>query len=131
MRLAYLLIGWGVVLLGATHMFATTRLFSELTPRALWFFSGGIAMALTGALNLLNRSYGAATPGLRRVCITANIVMTLFGAAAGTVGKASPAEFVMVLGLTGGATVLSLLSAASLPSHMVDLPPGATHHERT
>lgn len=122
MRRAYLAIGWGIILLGAIHMVATTRLFSAVTPRALWFFSGGIALVLTGALNLLNRSYGRATPGLRRVCISTNIVMTLFGAVVGTVDNATLAEWVIVLGLTAGATALSILKEASLPPHSPDLP---------
>lgn len=98
MRRVYLFIGWGVVLLGIVHMFAT-RLFASLTNQAMWFFSGGIAMALAGTMNLLNRTYGAVAPGLRRVCVGANIVMTIFGIVTGTVNNASFAEFVVVLGL--------------------------------
>jgi hypothetical protein len=115
MRRAYLVIGWGIVLLGALHMFAATRLFAGVTPRAVWFFSGGMAMALMGALNLLNHSYGSVAPGLRKVCIGANIAMTAFGAVAGTVTNASPAEFFLVIGLTGGAAALSALKGSSLP----------------
>jgi hypothetical protein len=41
-------------------MLATLHFFKTLASAALWFFSGGIAMALTGALNLLNRALGQA-----------------------------------------------------------------------
>jgi hypothetical protein len=70
--------GWAIVLLGTLHMFAATTLFSGLTGAAMWFVSGGIAMVLAGALNLLNHACGAIAPGLRRVCMGANIVMTVF-----------------------------------------------------
>ncbi len=108
MRLLYAMFGWGVVLLGAVHMMATFFIFKTLTNSALWFFSAGIAMALTGALNLLNRAYGQNALWLRRICVAANITMLAFGIVAGIVSRASVAELVFVLGLTGGATALSL-----------------------
>jgi len=116
MRRTYLVLGWAIVLFGGVHMFAATRVFSGVTAHALWFFSGGIAMSLTGALNLLNHSYGAAAPGLRRVCVAANLVMTAFGVAAGIVDKASAAALVIVLGLEGSVTLLSMLRGSLAPS---------------
>ena len=115
MRRAYLVIGWGIVLLGIIHMFAATRLFSGLTAAALWFFSGGIAMVLAGALNLLNHAYGATAPGLRRVGMGTNVVMTVFAMVTGIVTNASLAEHALVLGLVGGAAVLSSLRSVRLP----------------
>jgi hypothetical protein len=109
MRRTYLAVGSAIVLLGAIHMFAATRLFAGVTPRAVWFFSGGIAMALVGALNLLNHSYGAIAPGLKWVCLAVNVVMTVFGVVAGTVTGASAAELTVVFCLTGGAAILSAL----------------------
>lgn len=120
MRRMYLLFGSGLVILALVHMFATTQLYSSLTGRALWFFSGGIAMALTGALNLLNVSYGATAPGLRRVCIAANLVMTLFGIVAGIVTGASVPEFIIVVGLTAGATALSVTGKALSRDHFAE-----------
>src|SRR5437868_3387695 len=99
MKLIYALISCSIVLLGVVHMLATLRLFHELSSSALWFFSGGIAMALAGALNLLNRVYGQNAPGLRRVCIGTNITMTAFAIASGVVSRASAAELVLVIGL--------------------------------
>lgn len=108
MKYLYAILSWGIVALGVVHMLATLRIFHTLSSAALWFFSGGIALALTGTLNLLHRKYGHVATGLRRVCIGTNILMTIFGALSGYVTHASIAEFTLVLGLIGGATVLSL-----------------------
>jgi hypothetical protein len=43
------------------------------------------------------------------VCIGNNLLMTCFAVAAGVFTDARPAQFAIVLGLVGGATVLSLL----------------------
>jgi len=104
----YAVLGWGIVALGTVHMLATARFFSGLTGSALWFFAAGVAMSLTGALNLLNRSYGRSARGVRWVCIGNNVVMALFAIATGVVNRAGVGEFLLVLGLMGGATVLSL-----------------------
>jgi hypothetical protein len=108
MKYLYAILSWGIVALGVLHMLATFRLFHALNGAALWFFSGGIALVLTGTLNLLHRVYGRIAPGLRRVCIGTNILMTIFGVLSGVVSHASMAGFTLVLGLIGGATVLSL-----------------------
>ncbi len=108
MKYLYAIVSWGIVALGALHMLATLHIFHSLSSAALWFFSGGIALALTGTLNLLHRTYGHIAPGLRKVCIGTNILMTIFGVLSGVVTHASIAVFIIVLGLIGGATVLSL-----------------------
>ena len=109
MRRTYAVLGYGIVLLGIVHMIAATRIFTGLTANALWFVSGGIVMALTGALNLLNHAYGGDARGVRRVCVAANLVMLVFGTASGIVTKATAAELVVVLGMLGGLTLLSLM----------------------
>ncbi len=58
--LAYALIAPGIV-----HMAATPMPFAALNGSAFWFFNGGIVLLLTGAINLLNRAYGAIAPGVR------------------------------------------------------------------
>lgn len=108
MKHLYAIFSWGVVALGAVHMLATLLFFHTLNSAALWFFSGGIALTLTGTLNLLHRIYGHIAPGLRRVCIATNILMTIFGVLSGVVTHATIAQFALVLGLIGGATVLSI-----------------------
>ena len=112
MRRAYLLLSAGIITLGLVHITATPRAFAELTSAAVWFASGGLAMILTGALNLLRRAYGEIAPGVRRVCVAANVLMTGFALLAGYAGRASAAEFVVVLGLVGSVTLLSVLPAA-------------------
>jgi hypothetical protein len=126
MRRAYFVLSLGIIALGAVHIIATPRYFDHLTSAALWFASGGLSMILTGALNLLRRAYGADAPGLRLVCVGANVVMTAFAFLAGYTGRASVAEFVVVLGLIGGATLFSLLPAAQRPAESRPAPPG-TH----
>ena len=108
MKYLYAILGWGIVALGAVHMLATFRLHHPLNSSSIWFFSGGIALVLTGALNLLHRSYGHVAPGLGRVCVGTNIFMTIFGALSGVVSHAGIAGFTLVLGLIGGLTALSL-----------------------
>ena len=115
MRRAYLVLSLGIIALGAVHIAATPRYFPELSAAAVWFASGGLAMILTGALNLLRRAYGALAPGLRAVCVGANVAMAGFALLAGYASRATALELALVLGLLGGTTVLSLLPAAQRP----------------
>jgi short-subunit dehydrogenase len=108
----YAIAGWAIIDFGVVHMLATFRLFHAFNNAALWFFSGGIAIALTGVLNLLQRAYGHVASGLRNVCIGTNIVMTIFAFLSGVVTHASLAQFALVLGLLGGTTTLSLSRTA-------------------
>src|SRR5438128_7432490 len=94
--------------LRARHILATLRLHHTLNSSSLWFFTGGIALALTGTLNLLHRAYGRIAPGLRRVCIGTNILMTIFAVLSGVVADASIAGFTLVLGLIGGEAALAV-----------------------
>jgi hypothetical protein len=114
----YAFVGWAIVALGGLHMLATIRLSASTPAFRVWFFGSGLAMALGGAFNLLNRAYGLSAPGLRIVCWIANIFLTLLGAVAGALTSASVVEYVVIMGLLAGALVLSL-SRSSLngPSH--------------
>lgn len=112
MRYVYLIFSIGVLALGAIHIAATPRFFAQLTSGAMWFASAGLAMMLTGALNLLRRAYGETAAGVRLVCIASNIVMTTFAVLSGYASRASVAEFTLILGLMGGTTLFSLLPAA-------------------
>ena len=96
MRALYLVLALLVVLLGLVHLAATFALFDALTGRAVWFASGGVAIVLTGVINLLNRAYGSAAPGVRWAAIGANVVMTGFAALAGLAGAASDAQMVVI-----------------------------------
>lgn len=107
MRLLYMIAGWALVALSVLHMGATFRFFNALTSQALWFFSGGLLMALAGALNLLNRTYGQDAPALRLVTRGTNVVITIFAIATGVLGRASVLEWVVVMGIVAPLTLLS------------------------
>lgn len=107
MRRAYGLISWVIIALGLLHMAATWRVSNALTTSALWFFSGGIATVFTGAVNLLNRAYGAGAPGLQWFCKGMNVFMLCFTALSGVVGNASPSQMVVVVGLFAAVAILS------------------------
>jgi hypothetical protein len=111
----YVLVGWGIVALGGLHMFTTFRLATTTPVGRVWFFGSGIAMSLAGALNLLHRTYGKGAPGLRLVCRMANVGLLVFAVVAGRVTHASPAEYLLIVGLLGTALILSFVSSASLP----------------
>jgi hypothetical protein len=120
MRRAYQAFGWGLVLLGALHMVTTFRVFDAMTGSAVWFFGAGIAMALTGTLNLLNAIYGHAAHGLRRTTIASNLVLVVYASLAGVASRAPPAEFMIIVGLVAGTAVLSLRRRAA------GMPPNST-----
>jgi hypothetical protein len=92
-------------------MAATFRLHSSLVA-AVWFFSGGVTLVLTGAINLLNRSYGAAAPGLRRVCIATTAGMTVFSFVSGWATHARGPLLVTVVGWFAVTAMLSSLRGA-------------------
>ena len=75
-------------------------------------FGSGIALVLTGVFNLLNVRYAQTAAGLRWCCIVTNVAMSVFATIAGVVTHASMPEFIVILGLIGGATVLSVLRGA-------------------
>ncbi|MGH9927865.1 MAG: hypothetical protein ACREA9_01420 [Pyrinomonadaceae bacterium] len=79
MKTLYALFAAVILALGLLHMATAFHLSS--TPSAkVWFFGAGMAIALGGVLNFLNRRYGLAAFGLRAACIGANILMLCFGA---------------------------------------------------
>lgn len=112
----YAFVGWALVALGGLHMLTTMRLSASTPAFRVWFFGAGIAMALAGALNLLHRAYGNFAAGLRFVCRAANVLLTLFAVVAGAVTGASTAAFIVIVGLTGGALILSFIRSALRPS---------------
>jgi hypothetical protein len=103
----YAIESWALVVLGIVHMSATSRFVGAFTTQALWFLGGGILMVLVGAMNLLNRAYGGRAPGLRLVCIAANITISAFAVAAGYLSRASLLQWIIVLGIVVPLTVLS------------------------
>lgn len=111
----YAFVGWAIVALGALHMLTTIRLSASSPAFRVWFFGSGIAMALVGALNLLHRAYGRAAPGVRIVCRAANILLTLFALVAGALTGATLAEYILIMSMLGGASVLSFVLPPKQP----------------
>jgi len=71
--------GWLFVIIGSVHNFvAAPSLYPKLDASALWFVSAGMLLWLVGALNLLRLRYAAIAPGVRRVSMSANIVVTVY-----------------------------------------------------
>jgi hypothetical protein len=104
----YAVIGWAIVALGGLHMLATIRLSASTPVFRVWFFGSGLAMALGGALNLLHRAYGRSASGVRVVCWIANLFLTILGAVAGALTGASVTEYILIMSLFVGASILSL-----------------------
>lgn len=91
----------------------TASRFDRLTSGALWFFSAGVLIALVATLNLLNRTYGGGAPGLRRVCVAANVINLGLAIAGGAVGDARFTQWVIVLAIVVPLTVLSAMPRVS------------------
>jgi hypothetical protein len=109
-----------LAILGFVHMAATTRYYHHHgASEALWFFSGGLLMALAAAVDLLNRTYGHVAPGLRWVCVGANVAVTGFALASGLVGHAAVWQWAIVLGI-----LLPLLTL-SVSWHVLPTPSGS------
>ena len=108
-RLVYALVSSALATLGVVHMAATPRYYDHhAASEVLWFFGGGLLMALAAALNFLNRAYGHVAPGLRWVCVSANVAITGFAVASGVVGHAAAGQWTIVLGILVPLLVLSL-----------------------
>lgn len=111
----YAALSWLAIGLGVVHLVATPRYSAQFTQAVLWFASGGLIMVLTGTVNLLNRAYGRAAAGLRRVSVAMNFVMTAFGVLMGIAGHPTLFQFAIVVGIFGGLAICSLLRPALLP----------------
>ncbi len=119
LNVLYAFVGWAITALGGLHMFATLGLPASSPAFRVWFFGSGMAIALVGALNLLHRAYGRSATGLGVVCWTANIFLTLFALVAGAFTGASIAEYILIVSLTGVASILSFVPFA--PSARPDI----------
>src|SRR5262245_9032917 len=86
----YLLVSWALVTLGAIQVLATPIRFRNLPEEAVWFAAAGFAVALTGSLNLLNLRARLEELVLKRVCLTANLVITILFVAIATHRGAEP-----------------------------------------
>ena len=106
----YLVAGWALVSIGAIQTMFSALRFDSFDEAALWFATAGIAVSLTGALNLLNVARRREDVPIRQVSVAANVLITaVFVAMATHRGGALPHDPVSIslvaVGVT--ATVLS------------------------
>jgi len=111
-RTLYGVASWLLLAFGVVHISAAPSRFDEVTSGALWFVSGGVLLVLVASLNLLNRAYGAAALGVRRVALAANLVNLALAIASGIVGGSGITGWVIVLGILVPVTVLSVTPGA-------------------
>jgi len=116
MKRLYALLAALVVALACLHMATTFRLSSATPAGKVWFFGSGMAIALAGVLNLLNRRYGLAAAGLRVACIVTNLLVAVFAGVAGVVTGAGSMERLIMMALQVSVLILSALRSASLSS---------------
>lgn len=113
MKVLYAVFAAAIVALGVLHMATTFRLSSSPAAK-VWFFGAGMAIALHGVLNFLNRRYGLAAFGLRATCIGTNLIMVFLASIAGPVTGASVTGQVLMLTVLTSGLVLSALRSASI-----------------
>jgi len=75
MRRLEAILGCCLVGLGVLQGAATPLLFKTLEEPTLWFFAGGILLALVGALNVLRLRYGEMAAGVVWVSVAANLLV--------------------------------------------------------
>lgn len=80
MKIFDTVVAWLVLVLGAFHCAVTPKAYPGFTLAALWFVSAGLLMILLAAVNLLRIRYAAVAPGVRAVCIAANVVLLIWAA---------------------------------------------------
>lgn len=110
------LVAWLIVGMGALHLGVTPLRYPRINASAMWFASAGLALIFLGAFNLLRNRYAIVAPGLRGVCVAANLSFGLFCVAMLVVTGAStlrPHEF-FLLALVFAATLFSLAPVARL-----------------
>jgi len=116
MKILYALFAAAILALGVLHMATTFQLSSNPVAK-VWFFGAGMAIALGGVLNFLNRRYGLAAFGLRAACIGTNLLMICFAGVAGRVSGASVVAEVVTLTVLIATLVLSAVRSASIGPH--------------
>ena len=86
----YLVLCWAIVSVGVIQMIFTPLRFKQFDEAALWFATAGMAITLTGTLNLLNLGRHLKDTGLRRVYLVANLAITAVFVAVATHRGAEP-----------------------------------------
>ena len=106
----YLVVGWSLVSIGVIQMMFSPFRFRSFDEAALWFATAGLAITLTGALNILNLGRQRADRGLRRVCVAANLAITVVFVAVATHRGAEPPHDPVSVALMSVGVVATVLS---------------------
>jgi hypothetical protein len=117
MRIVDRILGWGLVLLGCVHNFVAAPLsYDQLSARALWFASAGLALWYAGFINLL-RSYSAESPRLLRpFCILTNLSLLAFVLTyAAVIGNWSEPEALALVAVVAALTAFSVVPGTARP----------------
>ena len=86
----YLVVAWALTMIGVIQIMFTGVRFEQFDEGALWFATAGLAISLTGAMNLLNLGRYLKDAGVRRVCLGANLATTAVFVAVATHRGAEP-----------------------------------------
>lgn len=103
--------------MGCVHNFVAAPLtYDQLSARALWFASAGLALWYAGFINLL-RSYSAGPIRfLRTFCILTNLSMLAFVFTYAVVlGNWAAPESLALIGTVAALTVFSVVAGAARP----------------
>jgi hypothetical protein len=107
----YFVAAWALTTVGVIQILFTGARFEHFDEGALWFATAGLAISLTGAMNLLNVGRYLRDAGVRRVCLGANLATTVvFVAVATHRGTEPPHDPVSVVLMTV-AVVATLLGS--------------------
>ena len=117
MRVVDRILGWSLVLLGCVHNFVAAPLtYDELSSRALWFASAGLALWYAGFINLLRSNSKEPTRLLRTFCVLTNLSMLVFVLTyAAVVGNWAAPESLVLIGIVAGLTAFSVIAGVSKP----------------
>ncbi len=75
MKIVDTIVSWLMIVFGTIHCAFTGRAYPEFGLPALWFLASGLFIILVAATNLLRIRYAGVAPGVRAVCIIANLVL--------------------------------------------------------
>ena len=119
----YLASCWALVSIGVIQALFTPLRFEQFDENALWFATAGIAITLTGALNLLNVGRCFKDPEIRRVCLIANLAITLVFTAVATHRGAEPPHDPVSVALMTVALLATVLGSGILGLRSPDRQP--------
>ncbi len=123
----YLVLCWALVSTGVIQAMVTPIRFKPIDEAGLWFATAGMGIALTGAVNLLNLGRSMEDTGVRRVCLVANLAMTIVFVAVATHRGAEPPHDPVSVALITTAVLATLLGSGIRKL----VPPGSAGNDLT